>query len=131
MAMIDPVTPDVFREDPRFPDPHLLRLDYDRKRDTLTVSVENPGPALSIDMGDGMWMRFVPATREVVGFEIEDYERVFLRKHPAIADAWRTAQGRRLLGVGRKGRPEQFYDYVIRCLKHAFATHPRQFLFPA
>lgn len=94
MAMIDPAAPAVTSDEPRFPDPRLLRFENDRKRDTLYVSVADPGPALSVDLGDGMWMRFVPATREVVGFEIEAFERGFLRKHPTLlTPAQRTKHG--------------------------------------
>jgi hypothetical protein len=53
MAVIDPTAPDTTGEEPRFPDPRLLRFEYDWKRDTLHIFVADPGPALSIDLGAG------------------------------------------------------------------------------
>ena len=123
--------PDIASEEPCFPDPHLLRYEYDRKRDTLYITVPNPGPALSIDLGDGMWMRFIPATREVIGFEIEAFERGLLSKHPALVAAWRSAHGRGWLGIKRQRRPERFFDLITRHLRHAFVTRPHQFSLPA
>lgn len=118
-------------EEPRFPDPRLLRFEYGRKRDMLYISVADPDPALSIDLGDGMWMRFVPSTREVVGFEVEAFERVFLRNHPALVASWHSARGRGLFGMKRRRRPERYFDSIIRRLRHAFATRPQQFSLPA
>lgn len=130
MGMSTSVTPPAFDEEPRFPDSRLLHFEYDKKRDTLTLSVENPGPAVSIDLGDGLWMRFVPATREVVGFEIEEYERIFLRRYPDLAASWRSARGRRLFGMKAKRPPERFYDSMIQHVRHAFAARPRQLTLP-
>lgn len=129
--MTDPITPALSNDEPRFPDARLLHVNYDRKRDTLTVSVKEPGPALSIDMGDGMWMQIIPATNDVVGFEIEDFRRIFLRRNPAIAEAWHAGFGRGILGFRRTRTPDRFHDQVIRFLRHAFAHRAQQFSFPA
>ncbi len=78
---------------PRFklPDAERLHATYDAKYDTFTVSVEPPVAAVSCRVDD-VWVRLVRETGEVVGYELEDFERAFLGKHPEIARIWKQAR---------------------------------------
>ncbi|MBI3743652.1 MAG: DUF2283 domain-containing protein [Chloroflexi bacterium] len=61
---------------------------YDRPRDTLFIFVEPKRPAVSFDVAGELWIRFDPNTGDVLGFEIEDFEKVFLVKHPELRVGW-------------------------------------------
>lgn len=44
--------------------------EYDAEADVLYISVGDPRPALGVDVGDGLVVRFDEARREVVGLTI-------------------------------------------------------------
>lgn len=54
-----------------------LRLSYDKAADVLYVSFGAPQEAVSEETGDGMLLRRHPATGEVVGVTILDFEKRF------------------------------------------------------
>lgn len=56
-------------------------VSYNAKRDILFLQVKNPPPAISFDCKGLFWVRVNPLTGEVVGIEIEDYRKVFLKKY--------------------------------------------------
>ena len=63
---------------------------YDVKDDVLFAH-ENPNPpAVSLPVGREAWLRYDPATLQVVGMEIEDYEKRFLPSHPEFQGKWRA-----------------------------------------
>jgi hypothetical protein len=115
----------------QLPDLSRFRIGYDRKRDTLLVSVRNPGPAVSVDIGDGVWMRVIPTARQDVGFEIEDFERIFLRKHPDQVAAWRGARKRGAFGFRHTGKPGHFVESMLGYLMRSAASHPPHLPAPA
>jgi hypothetical protein len=130
MAAVDQLTPDAYQPEPEFPDPRCLVLRYDAKRDTLLLAQGNPGPALSVDLDNGVWLRYEPESNQVVGIEIEDYSRTFLRTHPALARQWRTARTRRLIGASSRESRMQFKQSLLECARRTFVTRPRQLTMP-
>lgn len=65
-----------------------FRLVYHDGEDVLFLRPDTPRPATSFDLEGEMWIRVDPETGEIVGLEIEDFEAIFLRKHPEVAQAW-------------------------------------------
>jgi uncharacterized protein YuzE len=50
--------------------PATLQWDYDEEADVLYLSIGEPRPAVGIDIGEGMVLRFDEAARNVVGLTI-------------------------------------------------------------
>lgn len=50
--------------------PENLTLSYDQEADVLYLSAGQPKPALGIDIGDGLILRYDEPHREVVGITI-------------------------------------------------------------
>lgn len=65
---------------------------YHDDEDVLFLRPDTPQPATSFDLEGELWIRVNPETGEIVGLEIEDFERIFLKKHPEIAQAWAEAK---------------------------------------
>jgi uncharacterized protein YuzE len=47
-----------------------IAWDYDRDADVLYLSVGEPRPALGIDIGDGLVLRYDEHSREIVGLTV-------------------------------------------------------------
>jgi uncharacterized protein YuzE len=73
----------------QLPDPATWSWRYDKEDDVLFVSVGAPRAAISVDIDGEFWIRIDPVSGEVHGFEFEDFENVFLKRHPDVAVAWR------------------------------------------
>jgi hypothetical protein len=80
---------------------------YDRDADTLIMHRGAPRKALSVDIDD-VWVRIDPETGEILGLEIEDFERVFLVRFPGVAADWRAE------GPGAK--PQRMLDGWLQAL---------------
>lgn len=65
---------------------------YHNDEDVLFLRPDTPQPATSFDLEGELWIRVNPGTGEIVGLEIEDFEKIFLKKHPEIAQAWAEAK---------------------------------------
>lgn len=50
--------------------PATLTWDYDEEADVLYVSVGEPRPAVGIDIGEGVVVRFDEAERSIIGLTI-------------------------------------------------------------
>jgi uncharacterized protein YuzE len=50
--------------------PANLTWDYDEEADVLYISVEKPRPAVGVDIGDGLIVRYDEACHEVVGLTV-------------------------------------------------------------
>lgn len=70
-------------------------LSYHKDEDTLFLHPEEPRPATSFDLDGEVWIRVDLNNGEVVGLEIEDFETVFLKKHPEVASAWNETKSLR------------------------------------
>jgi len=104
-------------------DPTQFDMIYDKRHDTLFIRHAVPRPATSIDLDGEIWLRMDPSTGEILGFEIEDFERVFLARHPDIANAWREARGgRRPLGPLQ----EPLVAIIINWIRQFLTVHPQQ-----
>lgn len=57
-----------------------FNITYNDKRDTLILRSPKASPAISVDCGGLYWLRVNPETAEIVGIEIEDYRRVFVKR---------------------------------------------------
>ena len=54
--------------------------EYDAEADVLYISVGTPRPALGVDIGDGLVVRFDEARREVAGLTIIGFRERLARK---------------------------------------------------
>ena len=110
---------------PSFPVSMNLSLALTRSG-VLFLTVPNPGPALSIDVDGEVWLRIVPATKQIVGFEIEDFKRSLLKHHPDLAAEWYDPP----IGSGshedREWHPERFVELAVCCLSQSLAARPVQ-----
>ena len=59
-----------------------FKAEYDADLDSLTMRSNPPCPAIAVNSGSGIWVRVIPRTGEIVGIEIEEFKRVFLKKYP-------------------------------------------------
>ena len=101
-------------------------LVYHGRQDTLFVQPDEPREATSIDLNGEMWLRVDVRTREVVGLEIEDFEAVFLKKHPEVAQAWQDVKP----WCHRRKRPEErirsFLLILLNFLSAFVSSNPQQ-----
>ena len=58
-----------------------MRVIYDKDIDTLIIIFGENRPAVSIDCEGEFWLRKDPETNEMVGIEIENFKKVFLKKY--------------------------------------------------
>lgn len=102
---------------------------YRNREDILFLRPEQPRPAVSFDWNGEVWLRVDPATGEFVGLEIENFESVFLKKHPELALTWRDAKP---LCVRRATRRrdgdvcESFVRVILQFLNDIFKNNPQQ-----
>jgi uncharacterized protein YuzE len=87
----------IVEDHPRFDEKTIENLTtttavYNSDEDTLFIRPETARPAVSYDLNGELWIRFDPATKEIIGLEIENFESVFLKKHPEIAKVWKTVK---------------------------------------
>ena len=61
---------------------------YDKELDTLSWLSNPVRPATSVDWKGELWFRVTPEDGKITGIEIEDFESVFLKKHPELAPSW-------------------------------------------
>ena len=54
--------------------------EYDKEADILDISFGKPRPALSVDLGSGIVMRYLEDSKEVVGFTVIGLENVLKSK---------------------------------------------------
>jgi uncharacterized protein YuzE len=50
--------------------PSDLSWEYDKDADVLYISVGNPRPAIGVDIGDGLVVRYDESNNEVVGLTV-------------------------------------------------------------
>jgi len=65
---------------------------YHAEEDVLFIRSSNPRPSVSYDWEGELWIRFDPHTKEVVGIEIENFESVFIKKHPEVTKIWKEVK---------------------------------------
>jgi len=70
-------------------DPNQASMSYDSETDTLYIHLDVfSGLHVACYLDDGVYALFDPETMEVVGFQVENWERVFLSIHSDLKDYW-------------------------------------------
>lgn len=65
---------------------------YRKDIDVFYLRSEPSHPATSYDIGGLLWLRIDINTGDIVGIQIDDFEAVFLKKYPNLANAWKEAK---------------------------------------
>lgn len=77
------------------------RGSYDEGADVLYISLGEPRPALGVDVGDGLIVRYIEETNEIVGVTI-----IGLRERAEDELSQPMPEG--LIALIKKARPEDF-----------------------
>ena len=88
LARAHPSTPVSYLEQATRGGNPALAVRYDRQRDRFVVVLAAPRPADSIERDEGVVLRVDPETSELVGIEIYDFRRTFVKAHPEARAAW-------------------------------------------
>ena len=102
--------------------PAVAKSAYDSGGDILRVSCNVNKAATSVDLDGEVWLRIDPVNGDVLGFEIEDFEAVFLKKHPEVAPMWKEIKQL----MKRKDAVQQRQLFIARLLKTLSTFHPQQ-----
>lgn len=101
---------------------------YNARVDTLCLSLTPKRPGVSLDVGGHYWIRFDPETHEVIGVEVEDFERVFLARYPELALSWREVKP--AIVKRRKAKDDgpvgDYLRLLYKWLNDALQNHPQQ-----
>lgn len=102
---------------------------YHPDEDALFIRSVNPRPAVSYDWEGEVWIRFDPTTKEVFGIEIENFESVFIKKHPEIAKIWKDAKpicSQRKTRTVNEDICEVFIRILLSFFNDLFKNSPQQ-----
>ena len=99
---------------------------YDRGRDVLFVHEVPKRAAVSLDVAGCVWIRFDPENGEVVGLEIEDFEKVFLVKFPEMAIVWERIKPTVLKRFKKRDRPSDHLTLLMNHVKSLLDQRPPQ-----
>ncbi|MBN1813447.1 MAG: hypothetical protein JXA14_16540 [Anaerolineae bacterium] len=81
-------------------DPLKATMTYDRQLDTLYIKLDVFGGLhVAHYLCDGVYALFDPETTEIVGFQVEGWRRVFLRRHRDLRWRWYLYRSLKQLGV--------------------------------
>ena len=69
-----------------------FRLSYYAAWDMLYLRSEQNPPAASIPVGHIGWLLYNSESLEIVGADVEDFERAFLPTHPFLKADWREVK---------------------------------------
>lgn len=97
-----------------------FELFYHGKEDTLFLR-----PAVSLDWNGEFWIRFDPKAGEIVGIEIDAFEKYFLKIHPELMKAWNEVKPnfyRRKTNSHKRG----FIHALLKFLQEFLRNHPQQ-----
>ena len=106
-----------------------FHLVYHDGEDVLFLQPDPPRPATSFDLEGELWIRFDPETGEIVGLEIEDFEAIFLKKHPEVAQAWAEVKPlchRKIIKKDTNMTWESFLLIIVNFLLAFFRENPQQ-----
>ena len=102
---------------------------YDKGRDVLFIHETPKRPAVSLDVAGYVWIRFDPETGEVVGVEIEDFEKVFLVKFPEMAVGWEQVKPAILKRFKKHDRFSDYLSLLMNYIKSILEHRPPQLAF--
>lgn len=83
-----------------FTDLDALSFDYDPESDTFAVYIGQPRPSVSYDMDGIRSVLYVPGTGEIVGVEVEGWEKRVIAQQPETWVAWK--QMRKILLASKR-----------------------------
>ena len=94
---------------------------YDHKADILHLYAgEGPRPSVAHYVRDGLYQLLDLQTSELIGYQVDDWDQVFLARHPEVGELWfRTDLYRRTLNpLERLGLDlEETLDRVFAALR--------------
>lgn len=64
--------------------PKAITWDYDEDADVLYISVGEPQPAVAVDIGDGVVLRYDETRKEVVGFTLIGLRARLIKALPSV-----------------------------------------------
>ena len=102
---------------------------YDKGRDAFFIHDTPKRPAVSLDVAGYVWIRFDPETGEVVGVEIEDFEKVFLVKFPEMAVGWERVKPTILKRFKKQDRLSDYLSLLMNYIKNILEQQPPQLAF--
>lgn len=107
--------------------PDEFAYSFDKQRDILFMHLLPKRPAVSLDVSGMLWVRFDPSSGEVVGLEIEDFEHVFLERHPELALAWPQIKPR-IIKLPKRDGPdlEGYIRMLLSLVKELLGSNPPQ-----
>ncbi len=62
---------------------------YHEDEDILFLRPVKPLPGTSVDWNGEIWIRVSMESGEIIGLEIDEFESVFIKRHPELEKAWR------------------------------------------
>ena len=124
----------IIEDSPRFNEDTMNNLKgvipvYRSDEDILFIRPKNSSPAVSYDWEGELWLRFDPSTKVVLGIEIENFESVFLKKHPEVAKVWKDAKPiciHKRTRTTDEGICESFIRILLSLFGDLFAKNPQQ-----
>jgi hypothetical protein len=88
-------------------DPDRVTMSYNREIDTLFIRLDAFGGLhVACYLDDGVYALFDPETMEVVGFQVENWEKAFLNIHPDLKQFWPTSP-----------EPQEEMGYIVDIVK--------------
>ena len=63
----------------------IIRCSYNKEADELNVSLGKPQKAISLEVGDEVYVRLHPKTKEILGFTILQFEQRSVKKEKTFA----------------------------------------------
>ena len=113
---------------------------YDKKFDTFFISPSERTPAVSVDWNGEFWLR-VTENGDVIGLEVENFESVFLAKHPEMRLLWKDikhfciknektlcqiSSKERVRDAKERDECESFLRILLNLFNKIFQTQPSQ-----
>jgi hypothetical protein len=102
---------------------------YNPDEDVLFIKPKESIPAVSYDWGGEIWIRFKPESKEVIGLEIENFETVFIKKHPEVAGVWKAAKpfcNQKKTRVKKDSICQSFKKILLSILEELLKNNPQQ-----
>jgi len=106
-----------------------LTPSYHPDYDTFYLRHETPRPATSYDLEGLVWLRVDVESGEIVGLQIDDFESVFLKKYPEMAEAWQEVKPLCTRHKPKKCAQdvrESFLLIIINFILKLFRENPQQ-----
>ena len=63
----------------------IIRCSYNKEADELNISIGKPQKAISLEVGDEIYVRLHPKTKKILGFTILNFEERSLKEEKIFA----------------------------------------------